>query len=325
VINSAALDVAIGLILVYLVLSLVSSAVNEIFEGFLKHRAIDLERGLRELLADKDGTGLCKRLYEHPLVFGLFQGSYNPATPKNLPSYIPSRNFALAIMDIVLPAAEGKPSGAEGAQAPIGTPPTSVKSLRDAVAAMQGNESVRRALLTLIDSAGNDMVQARANIEQWFNSSMDRVSGWYKRRKQKIIVVIGLVIAAVMNVSTLTVAKTLWTNQTLRDSLSKVAQDYVQQVDTATTAGATPELRLKQNVHELQNVGLPIGWTKEELNFANVQQDLGAWAERLLGWLLTTCAISLGAPFWFDLLNKISIVRATVKPRETSEGEGSKG
>src|SRR2546428_4691359 len=102
------------MVFVYLLLSLMCSAANEIIELWLKNRAADLERGLRELLNDKDGTGLVKDLYSHHLVNGLFKGKYNRASYSgflgrakrlfgmgNLPSYIPARNFALALMDLV--------------------------------------------------------------------------------------------------------------------------------------------------------------------------------------------------------------------------------
>ena len=39
---------------------------------------------------------------------------------------------------------------------------------------------------------------------------------------------------------------------------------------------------------------------------------------------MTGFALSMGAPFWFDMLNKIMVVRATVKPHEKSLDEGSK-
>jgi hypothetical protein len=45
---------------------------------------------------------------------------------------------------------------------------------------------------------------------------------------------------------------------------------------------------------------------------------------KLPGWLLTGMAISLGAPFWFDLLNKFMVVRSTIKPQEKSQTEPSK-
>lgn len=332
---SPALDTAIGLILVYLLLSLMCSAANEIIESWLRDRSADLERGIRQLLADDGGTGLARRLYEHPLVFSLFEGAYDPANTRNLPSYIPSSNFALALMDIVLPPTPDDGSGAAGALA-TGRP-TSVASLRAAVAKMQDNDQVKHALLTLIDAAGDNAVTVRANIEGWFNSAMDRVSGWYKRRKQKIILVIGLLVSVLVNVSTITVAKTLWTNQAMRESITAVAEDYINaenqraQANQATGAAEDPKARLSRSLNELQGFGLPIGWGIP-LDWPARNGGAGTiarFAARLLfeslgGWLLTACAISLGAPFWFDLLNKFTVVRSTVKPAEKSPEQPSK-
>ncbi len=38
--------------------------------------------------------------------------------------------------------------------------------------------------------------------------------------------------------------------------------------------------------------------------------------EHSLGWILTAVAISMGAPFWFDMLNKVVAVRSSVKPQD---------
>src|SRR5262249_34706780 len=155
-----------------------------------------------------------------------------------------------------------------------------------AEAAKIGNENVKRVLLTLIDAAGNDVGQARANIETWFNAGMDRVSGWYKRRKQKVIVAIGIAIAILMNVSTITVAKSLWSNQTLRDSLAAAADKYVKS-SNPQFEGKTPEAQLRAQMIELQSFGLPIGWTWEKEDPRSIKErDLGIWLERVLGWLL---------------------------------------
>ena len=43
----------------------------------------------------------------------------------------------------------------------------------------------------------------------------------------------------------------------------------------------------------------------------------------IIGWLITALAVSLGAPFWFDLLNKFMVIRSTVKPHEKSPEEAS--
>ena len=99
--GSQVLEVVIGLVLMYLLLSLICSSIREGVEACLKARAGDLQRGIRELFQDRDGTGLTKELYEHPLVYGLFKGEYSPGKSGNLPSYIPSRSFAVALLDIV--------------------------------------------------------------------------------------------------------------------------------------------------------------------------------------------------------------------------------
>src|SRR5687768_2299049 len=102
--GSEILDVAIGLSLVYLLLSAMASALREALEAWFKTRSEHLERGVRELLQDPDGSWLARGVYEHPMVAGLFKGEYQPrqpgATPgnalhwfvgrSNLPSYIPA-------------------------------------------------------------------------------------------------------------------------------------------------------------------------------------------------------------------------------------------
>lgn len=76
--GSASLDLAIGLVLFFLLVSLMCSAIREAGETFLKSRARDLESGLRMMLDDKDGTVTMPSLMSHGLMASLFQGSYNP-------------------------------------------------------------------------------------------------------------------------------------------------------------------------------------------------------------------------------------------------------
>ena len=99
------LDVAIGLVFVFLLVSIMVTAVREAIEHFCKARAAHLEVAIREMLWDKGGSGVAKAIYEHPLIFSLFRGGYKPITSAqpgaftksgDLPSYIPSRSFASA-------------------------------------------------------------------------------------------------------------------------------------------------------------------------------------------------------------------------------------
>jgi hypothetical protein len=462
--NSTILDVAIGMIFVYLLLSLMCSAANEIIELWLKNRASDLERGIRELFNDrKRETGMVEKIYSHPLVSGLFEKPYKSSRLSwfmrllgrvNLPSYIPARNFALALMDTNFDVADtskakvGAASGVAGATAPApgaagvtltpsgvagATPPTSpapqmiinvasatpppppdanvLAGLRANIQSMP-NENVKKALTALVDAAGNDPAKVRENIENWFNSSMDRVSGWYKRRAQIFILIIAFFVAIAVNADSIVIANRLWSDKPLRDSLVAAADAYAKANAATPTPTPTPipsspasggasqpnanssatpapqptplstptpcappecagkdsdgkekkdseqckkqlskcqrnqeclgdacppgkedspQCKLKQNQCQITGLGLPIGWEDGEwpgVRFWSPQEFVSRWYPPLrshfFGWLLTALAISLGAPFWFDMLNKLIVVRSTVKPREKSPDEKSK-
>ncbi len=71
----------------------------------------------------------------------------------------------------------------------------------------------------MIDAAGNDADLARLNIEHWFNACMDRVSGAYKRRSQRVIVVIGLLLAFLGNLDSINIVNVLSTDAGMRQAL----------------------------------------------------------------------------------------------------------
>jgi hypothetical protein len=351
------LDVAIGMIFVYLLISLICSAINEFIEAKLKLRAVDLEQGIRELLNDYDGTGLTKNIYDHPLIYSLFRGDYNPGPDKlpktnkpaktdallklgkmrinkdsqknrysrgsNLPSYIPAKNFALALMDIVFPSLKD-----------TGTTPTSdnvLQLIQNDVSKIE-NANVKKALSSIIITTGNDINKVREGIENWYNSTMDRVSGWYKRRVQTILFYMGFAIAIIMNADSFAIFNNLINDRPLRAAIVTVALDKKNSLqDTSANS-------IKKDVNSVLELGLPIGYNWKsylnqkaktnlnaipEFNGNNLGSSLGNWFLKVIGWLVTGFAVSLGAPFWFDILNRIMIIRSTVKPHEKSPEEGS--
>jgi hypothetical protein len=185
-----------------------------------------------------------------------------------------------------------------------------LQPLRDAIKNIK-NPEVEKALRTLVDAAGNDVTKARENIEGWFNSAMERVTGWYKRRTQWIILALGLAVAIAVNADTIAIARSLSYDAAMRQSLVAAAQEYAKAPQTPGTA-ATPQERLNKNQEEIQKLGLPIGW--EGVDEKSMPKSREGWLLKILGWLLTAMAISLGAPFWFDLLNKFMTARSTLKP-----------
>jgi hypothetical protein len=186
-------------------------------------------------------------------------------------------------------------------------------------------------VLIATDHAGDDLSKASKNLQDWFDSSMDRVSGWYKRNTYYWLLAIGFVMAAALNINALRVGEGLWRDKTLRESLTKRAEAAAQNPDyqrsLVDSAGRAKDLQ--NTMADLRTLNLPIGWTdtaKREATARLSTASGAAWfiVVALLGWMLTALAISLGAPFWFDLLGKVIVLRSTVKPHEKSPEEGSK-
>lgn len=335
--NSDLLDVGIGLILVFLSVSLICSAVREGIEGFMKTRAMDLERGIRELLNDPKGSGLATQFFQHPLIYSLFAGDYDPkslqnsnrktlpwSARKSLPSYIPSSSFAAAIIDIV-----GRGAAAANAASAA---ELSIDGIRKMAANIQ-NANVQRVVNSALDRSQGDFEAFRQNLEGWFDGTMDRVSGWYKRRTQLYLFVIGFLSAASLNVDAIEVYKQLSTDATLRKAV-------VAQAEAVNQAGleAQEQKSIDQLQREVAAIGYPIGWwgfwpdpqsrpanCSDPNDPAQCPRSLtfGTTLQIILGWLITAFAVMLGAPFWFDMLNKFMVIRSTVKPREKSQEEGS--
>jgi len=305
------LDLAIGMIVVFLLVSTLCSAIREAIEAMLKTRAAYLEMAIREMLDDKDGKDLTARLFDHPLLSGLFLGKYRPkpavkklwvlANGQGLPSYIPATSFAKALLDMAANGTDGDHAGGaamtvEAIRARLMDPSSPISA------------RVRRVLLHALDTARGDLEQAKKNLEDWFNDSMDRVSGWYKRSTQWIVFVIALAVTVIGNVDSIAIAKHFQQDEVARRAAVASAEQFV-------ADGKPPNKEKAREV--LEQLELPVGWSK-----TSVPQGW-QWGNRVLGLLLTAFAATLGAPFWFDVLNKVMVIRSTVKPREKSPDEFS--
>jgi len=278
--NSTVLDVAIGLIFVYLLLGILCTTVNEWIAGILSARAKTLREGIRGLL-DAQPLGNSQFLdafYQHPLISGMMRAGDHP-------SYLPGRTFATAIMDIVTPTVSG---------------PISLQNLVDGINALPDGD-VKKALVALVSNVGGDLTKAQDNIEKWFDDTMDRVSGWYKRTTQVWTIAIALVLTVLANADTMNIARRLWVDPTLRSAVVEQAKHRAQ---TTPAAGAATASGGALTPEEGNALGSMLGWSGSSL-----PGDAEAWFQHVLGWILTAIAVSLGAPFWFDTLTRFVNLR----------------
>ena len=307
--GSTVLDVAIGLIFVYLLLAILCTSANEMLAALTKARQKFLKKGITQLLdnqptnlAKDDAGALIKEFYRHPLVTGMMRDGNHPA-------YLPSRTFATVVIDLLTPEKPGRKD---------------IRDLESGLAAMPPGE-IKQALLALIQPSV-DFESAQKAIEGWFEDSMDRVSGWYKRRTQVWTVVVALLVTVLANADTIDVARRLWRDPVLRSAVVEEAKSRAQKPrpsvsveypnpDDPTNPTVVTNEGNTVSADERALLGQVLGWQGSLAD--NTSRD---WFERILGWLITVLAICLGAPFWFDILNKFMNVRSAGKsPDETAK------
>ncbi|MGH2841586.1 MAG: hypothetical protein ACRDKY_12260 [Solirubrobacteraceae bacterium] len=290
-IGSNALEVALGLVFIYLIFSLVCSAVLELVSSFAGWRAENLERGLRQLLHGElpGGTPAFDALLSHPRIQELtIPEKLRKSRP--LPSYISSRTFSLTLLDTIAP-----PGAEADSKDLVARAQAKVDDLPDS--------ELKRKLASMLDAGGDDIGRLRTEIEHWYDDAMNRVSGWYRRKSQFWLLLFSVVIVAAANVDTIEVVDRLWNDKTARVAL--VAQ--AEQVQPAQNAD-----ELDQIVGDLE-LDLPLGWAHSDT----------VDGLKLLGLLLSALAIAQGAPFWFDALNKVGRLRATGKPEGRAPGSAN--
>ena len=99
--GSSILEAAIAVLFVYLLLSLMCTALNEGIASLVQKRGKNLFEGIKNLLNDPTFTGLAQQVYNHGLIGGISQHAAEPGKKTRLPSYVSSENFSLALLDIL--------------------------------------------------------------------------------------------------------------------------------------------------------------------------------------------------------------------------------
>ncbi len=304
--DSAALDVALGLIFVYVVLSLVCSAIVETISSVFAWRADFLKKGLHNLLEDGNAPDLMDQVFGHPLVSGLIRPASEPGLARvpglrrflawtrreRYPSYLPSRAVVSALLTLDADARAAEAAG----------------SLEDAIGRIPPGR-VQEALRTLLADAAartseaGDRVEAfRKAAETWYDDSMARVSGWYRRRIQLVLWVVALLLALLLNADTLNLARVFWTDDAVRTAVVAQAEQAARETEQADV-GET-----------VAGLDLPLGWSFAEGDPQGLPADWKGWLGKVIGLFLTGAALSLGAPFWFDLLGKVARLRSAGAP-----------
>lgn len=228
---------------------------------------------------------------------------------RSLPSYIPARSFAEAVIDLVVPDAAGQ---------------TTMSTIQRNVDALPAQMPFRSSLQALVKSAGGDIGRFRTAVEQWYDDHMGRVSGWYKRRAAKITLAVGAVLVVLLNINALTIGRTLYTESAVSAAISSVAAKGSNCPASQTQQACLANLQAQLSA--AATAGLPIGWgTVRDCTGPQVRcnwlDQRGIFSRHgnsgwqlvlvLIGFLIMIIAIVPGAQFWFGLLSKLGSLRTT--------------
>jgi hypothetical protein len=285
--NSAILDVAIGMVLSFLAVSLAASAITEAISSGRQWREKTLSDGIQALLNyhPKDHP-LALDLYKSALISPLTSGTAESFEDmKHKPAYIDSRQFALAFYDAL------------GA----GLPFEVIGKIRD--------PQLKAAIEALWATSSNDIDKFKNNIAVWFDNSMDRVSGWYKRRTQWVSFVVALVIAAVFNVNVLYESAQIWTRPAVITDLATLHFEANQDAMRPDQAAATAS-----KLFNALEPAFLVGWVKGPEPYDGPSLFIA-----ITSWLMVAGSALFGASFWFDMLQRITHIKgAGPEPRRSA-------
>jgi hypothetical protein len=292
-------EVIVGMLFTFLLLSLLGTTLNELISAWRGWRGYYLEEGLKRLLEYKDDPTTFEKFRNNPFYKQLTQHKA-PLRVSTAPAYLSSANFS-AILTNVLKKKD-----------------KAAKKAEDFLDNLPENSQLRQ-VLDQIKEEGHETTEAfKARLQTWFDDVMNQASGWYKRHLQFITLFIGLGIAAVLNADSFQIYSHLTTNTAARQRLNAVANKFMGENEvlpaptTAKDSLSIQEIKTEvknfinsETFTETANI-LGLGWDKSDIFVSPL-----AWLRRLLGWFITALAISLGAPFWFDVLKKIITIKST--------------
>lgn len=342
--GSLALDVVIGLVFIYTLYSLLATTVVELIATYGQLRARNLAKGIERMLDDDDTQSLLsKKFYETPLIKYMSKGS---RFSLKKPSYIQARNFAKALIYVL------KNEEVDG-ETTFEMVRKSVENFKDPLnGKLLKDTETGKLLIEFLNESENNLEKFKSLLETWFNDTMERVTGWYKRRINLITFCVGLVIATFFNVDTFKIAVSLSKDPKLREQYLMMAGNIVkdstlfasaydeglaQRLKTDTIlakrfAGDTKALNnfIADSVGKEVSKGQKILMDRLESleTYTQQTQDVltstrvkgkgfiyDSWMN-FCGCLVTAIAISLGAPFWFDLLSKLMRIKGGVSKSE---------
>ncbi len=304
--GSPIIEVGIGLLFIFLLMSILVSQINNIIKNRLNVRGAYYQQELTRLLQD---PVIRDRLFNHPAI-GLADINENDAIKR-----ITAEKLADVLVDLLAGNGETLEQLENLTNSPL------VNRVLDAI-----DNPDLRARLEQVLMAARSLPDVRLKLIDWFDGTLNRAGELYKRRMAFFSLVAGALLAVLLNVDTIYIGQSLWDDPVLRQTTVDAASVAIEQIDPNAPLPETPGEDIttaSRTFNTLMELRLPMGWYVQDLsgtspesplwgdsrnlwNFwpANNAEWLSLLVTKIIGIALTTLAVMQGAPFWFDLLRR---------------------
>jgi hypothetical protein len=337
--NFPILDLVAGIVFVYFLLSIISSSAVEMIQTGAKLRSKMLEKWLKQIFtqqvpkSDSSGTepmGIA--IINHCALNGLSGSGKSNA-------YLSPANFTAALLE-KLTFDPQKPNEVAKNITDYITAITNTSSLPPDLKRVILNYAydAQNAIGTATTATISAVDLFKGKIENWFDSNMDRVGGYMKiKYTRPITFIVAAITVLALNADSISIAKYLYNNPGARAKIAGEAYaaahndtfqlqvDHLRQSQHQDTKKDTAAITLQQltdSLNEkwrqintakaaLEDDGIPLGWSRNQRPNKKGSAYSLFLLSRIAGLLATFFAIVMGAPFWFDVLNKISNLRGT--------------
>jgi hypothetical protein len=181
-------------------------------------------------------------------------------------------------------------------------------------------------------------------IEDWYDTVMQSFEERYNRGMKTYTFVISLIVAIWLNASIFTIYQNVATNDTLRATIVSEGEarlaHYRQLLTLPEAAAPAEQQRIKDLIKSESDTiearaaeYAAFGFKTLEQEFVDMpDKSLSSQAKHVamqsLGWLITAALLTVGAPFWYDLLDSLFGIknllrkRGDIKNVETEAGAG---
>ncbi len=393
------LNVAIGLVTIFLLYSLFASALQEAIANLFQRRANMLYKGIRIMLSNtpdrqisfwakllaRTGIGglpiaekslasnelkvlktnqalvsqgrkaticLYRSFYAHPII-----KNYGQSTWYSKPSYLSNKNFAAILIDVIKDLDPGNANVA----ATFDNVHNALLNHKDEL-----ESEVFQILQYHLNASGNNLNNFSSHLSQWFRETMNRVSGWYTRNTHLTLFGIGFCLAVAFNIDSIAISTYLSRDRAVATQMAQMGVALSRDTTLGKEDRAETRQWMAQTRQDLTQVNtlIGLGWEdfgkNDSVFVRSMARAKPAWSylkqvnlelgkgtripdslfrshrlyfaanyilyrldwKMFLGFLVTAVAIGLGAPFWFDLLNKFVNVRdAGILPKSVQKSK----